>query len=153
VATEQWYVNATTNSSGVFTKVWVTQGQTSNTISGPWGSEAAAKKGAEQTLGTQSLTGWRGTAAVLGAAVTGAGNSILGGGITPGAISAGESAGQSTFTGLAAVGDFFQRLTQASTWERVGEVVLGLLLIAVGVAHMTHAVPIATKLAGAVALA
>ena len=39
-------------------------------------------------------------------------------------------------TGLAAIGDFFQRLTQASTWVRVGEVLLGLALITVGLAHL-----------------
>jgi hypothetical protein len=50
-------------------------------------------------------------------------------------------------TGLAAIGDFFQRLTQADVWERVGEVVLGLILICAGVAKLTHAVPIATKIA------
>ncbi len=52
-------------------------------------------------------------------------------------------------SGIAAVGDFFQRLTQANTWERIGEVVLGLILIAVGVAHITHAVPVATTVAKA----
>jgi hypothetical protein len=35
--------------------------------------------------------------------------------------------------GLAAIGDFFQRLTQASTWARVGEVALGGILIYAGV--------------------
>jgi hypothetical protein len=34
--------------------------------------------------------------------------------------------------GLAAVGDFFNRLTQANTWLRVGEVVAGLLLVYIG---------------------
>lgn len=61
----------------------------------------------------------------------------------------------SPLTGLAAIGDFFQRLSQASTWVRVGEVVLGLILLSVGVARVTNAVPVATKVArtaGAVAL-
>jgi hypothetical protein len=35
-------------------------------------------------------------------------------------------------TGLNALGDFAQRLTQAQTWVRVGEVVAGLILIYVG---------------------
>ena len=39
-------------------------------------------------------------------------------------------------SGLAAIGDFFQRLTQASTWIRVAEVVLGFGLIVVGLAHL-----------------
>jgi hypothetical protein len=52
--------------------------------------------------------------------------------------------------GLAAIGDFFQRLTQAHTWERIGEVVLGLILIAVGVAKITNAIPVATKIASVI---
>jgi hypothetical protein len=50
-------------------------------------------------------------------------------------------------TGLAAVGDFFQRLTQGSTWLRIAEGLLGIILLAVGIARMTHAVPIATAIA------
>jgi len=52
---------------------------------------------------------------------------------------------------LTAVPDFLSRLTSANLWERVGEVIIGLILIAVGVAHITHAVPIATKIAKKVA--
>jgi hypothetical protein len=59
-------------------------------------------------------------------------------------------ASASTLTGLPAIGDFFQRLSQASTWERVGEVVLGVILIAVGLAKMTHVVPVATAIASKV---
>ena len=40
--------------------------------------------------------------------------------------------------GIAAVGDFFQRLTQAATWERVGEVLLGGILVYAGVRALTH---------------
>jgi NADH dehydrogenase FAD-containing subunit len=39
--------------------------------------------------------------------------------------------------GLAAIGDFFGRLTEASTWIRIGEAVLGLILIAIGLARIT----------------
>lgn len=55
-----------------------------------------------------------------------------------------------------AVPDFLSRLTSANLWERIGEVVLGIVLIAVGLARITHAVPVATqiaKTAGAVAVA
>ena len=45
----------------------------------------------------------------------------------------------SPLQGLAAIGDFFQRLTQASTWVRVGEVVLGLILLGVAAARITGA--------------
>lgn len=38
-------------------------------------------------------------------------------------------------------------LFQANIWMRVGQVALGLILIAVGVAKMTDAVPVATKIA------
>jgi hypothetical protein len=56
----------------------------------------------------------------------------------------------SVLTGINAVGDFASRLTQAHTWERVAEVLLGVILIAVGIARMTHAVPIATAIAAKV---
>jgi hypothetical protein len=52
---------------------------------------------------------------------------------------------------LGEVGDFFHRLTEASTWERIGEVLLGVMLVCVGIAKLTHAVPAATQIAGAVA--
>lgn len=41
--------------------------------------------------------------------------------------------------GLAAIGEFFGNLANANTWVRVGEAVLGLILLAVGVARITHA--------------
>jgi len=41
----------------------------------------------------------------------------------------------------------FSALFQANIWLRVGEVALGIILIAVGVARLTNAVPIATKIA------
>jgi hypothetical protein len=49
--------------------------------------------------------------------------------------------------GLSQIGDFFARLTEGSTWMRIGEALLGLVLIAVGMARITHAVPIATSIA------
>lgn len=59
-------------------------------------------------------------------------------------------------SGLAAIGNSFSQLTQANTWLRLGGGVLGIILIAVGIARMTHAVPAATAIArkvGAVGLA
>lgn len=53
----------------------------------------------------------------------------------------------SPLTGIAAIGDFFQRLTQASTWLRILEIGIGIMLTAVGIASMTHAIPAATKIA------
>jgi hypothetical protein len=40
---------------------------------------------------------------------------------------------------LAAIGDFFTRLTDASTWIRVGKVVIGGLLLIIGIVHITGA--------------
>jgi hypothetical protein len=40
--------------------------------------------------------------------------------------------------GIAAIGDFFNRLTQPNTWIRVGEVVAGLLLVWVGFNAITR---------------
>lgn len=53
-------------------------------------------------------------------------------------------------SGLQAVSDFLSRLGQASLWERAAEIIGGLILIAVGVARLTRAVPLATKIASAV---
>jgi hypothetical protein len=40
-------------------------------------------------------------------------------------------------SGINAVGDFFQRLTQGSTWIRIAEVVIGFLLLTVGLSKLT----------------
>lgn len=45
------------------------------------------------------------------------------------------------------VSEFLSRLTQASTWLRVLEVVLGVVVLAVGMARITNAVPVVTKIA------
>lgn len=45
---------------------------------------------------------------------------------------------------------FLSVLTSAHTWERVLEVGLGIVLIALGVAKLTHAVPVATQIASKV---
>jgi hypothetical protein len=71
--------------------------------------------------------------------------------VTPGKVAAGVAAESGiSLTGLSAIGDFFSRLTQAHTWERIAEALLGVILIAVGLAHMTKAVPIATAIAAKV---
>jgi hypothetical protein len=41
-------------------------------------------------------------------------------------------------SGVNAIGDFFQRLTQPATWTRVGEVLLGGILVYVGVRALAH---------------
>ena len=55
-------------------------------------------------------------------------------------------------SGIEAVGNFFNKLGEASTWLRIGEFILGLLLLTVGIAKITDTVPIATKLTKAMAL-
>jgi hypothetical protein len=44
-------------------------------------------------------------------------------------------------TGINAVGDFFSRLTEAQTWTRVGEVLLGGILVYAGVRALSHGSP------------
>lgn len=48
---------------------------------------------------------------------------------------------------ISSVDDFLSRLTDPKLWIRVAEVVVGLILIAVGIAKLTNTVPIATKVA------
>ena len=50
-------------------------------------------------------------------------------------------------SGLNAIGSFFSALTEGATWIRVAEGLLGIILIAVGVSHMTHIVPITKAIA------
>lgn len=68
-------------------------------------------------------------------------------GASPGTINANPSQIPNPLT---AIGDFFGRLEEGSTWIRIGEVLLGIVLIALGVAKMTNAVPVATNIAKAV---
>lgn len=67
----------------------------------------------------------------------------------------GNVAGKAASAATGSITDFLSRLASGATWLRVAESVLGLVLIAIGLARITHAVPIATKVAktaGAVAL-
>jgi predicted lipid-binding transport protein (Tim44 family) len=57
----------------------------------------------------------------------------------------------STISGLTSgLGSGIGALFQAAIWIRVAEVAVGVILIAIGVAKMTNAVPIATKIASVV---
>lgn len=65
-----------------------------------------------------------------------------------------KSVGQSAFSGINAIGDFANKLTQANTWLRIAEAVLGIMLIGVALAKLTgvdnqvaKAVGIAAKVA------
>jgi hypothetical protein len=46
---------------------------------------------------------------------------------------------ESQFSGITAVGDFANKLTQANTWLRIAEGLLGLVLIGVALAKLTGA--------------
>jgi hypothetical protein len=61
---------------------------------------------------------------------------------------AAEQAGP--FTGIAAIGDFFQRLTQANTWIRVGEFAAGGMLLYVGLKALTSGTAVGNAASGAV---
>src|SRR5271170_2027071 len=63
------------------------------------------------------------------------------------AVNAVENSTGGPLAGLQQIGTFFGSLGEANTWVRVGQVVLGLILVAVWVARITHAVPIATQVA------
>jgi hypothetical protein len=60
----------------------------------------------------------------------------------PGAASEAEQAATSAISNpldyLEDVGDFFHRLTEAATWERVGEIGVGVLLLYIGVKALTQ---------------
>lgn len=71
------------------------------------------------------------TALAAVGASAGIGNATKNSGIT--------SAVAGPLSGIAAVGDFFSRLTQANAWIRIGEVLIGILLITVGIASITGA--------------
>lgn len=130
MAAQWWVVNKVSRPGGARgpqqTNYVIEQAATRpvNTVAGPYATKAEA-----QAWQTSANT---------------AGNS-------PGSAIGGTASAIGNATGLTAIGDFFSRLTQANTWLRAGEVVLGLVLIAVGIARITNAVPLATKIAGAAA--
>lgn len=61
---------------------------------------------------------------------------------TPGgSIPAALQSGSSLISEVGAVGDFFHRLTEKTTWVRVGEVVGGGILLFIGVRALAHGSP------------
>lgn len=71
----------------------------------------------------------------------------LAAGIGGGAAAPGALAQSATVTAAQEAGAIFKVFQSGALWMRAGEIILGLLLIAVGVAKMTGAVPVATKIA------
>lgn len=63
------------------------------------------------------------------------------GGAVVGAGATGAAAADS-LSGINAIGDFFQRLTQSATWVRVAEVVVGGLVLYVGLKGLTSGTPV-----------
>jgi hypothetical protein len=51
--------------------------------------------------------------------------------------------------GVAAIGDFFNRLTQPNTWVRVGEVAAGILLVYLGLNATMRGTPVGNAVQGA----
>ena len=49
----------------------------------------------------------------------------------------GQVPGAKALSGLDAIGNFFSQLGQANTWIRIGEVLLGIVLIGIGLARIT----------------
>lgn len=88
-----------------------------NAAIGPFPTEAAAK--AAINSATPSTIG--------GLGATGTGLSAA----------ASEAAKIPPFTGIAAIGDFFGRLTEGNTWLRIGEGLLGIILIAVALGKLS----------------
>ena len=117
---------------------------------GPFATEAQAKKAAP--VGVLGLAG-----AVVGGIIGGVASGDTG--TSPvitvpttsaaGSTAAGSSATGNPLSGLAAIGDFFNRLTDAHTWVRVGEVLLGVILLAIGVAKISGTGNAVTKALGA----
>jgi hypothetical protein len=50
----------------------------------------------------------------------------------------GQPQSSNSLGGLADIGDFFHRITEAATWERVGEVAAGLILLYIGIRAVTR---------------
>lgn len=108
-----YYVNSVTHTIQRQANPLLAAALTTSGWSGPY-NWATAK----QVANSRTVPGIPG---FPGSGSTGGGLNTAGGGIsTP------------NLGGLAAVGDFFNRLTQANTWLRVGEVVAGLLLVYIG---------------------
>ncbi len=134
-ATGQWWVINTSPASGsptIYTVMEGTNAEAENYpggggVSGPYSSQAAADKVANGMPQNSNQPN----------------PFIPGTSVTPG----GQVTGGGPLAGLASVANFFGQLGQANTWIRVGEVLLGLVLLAVGVARITHTIPAATKIA------
>lgn len=96
-----------------------------------WANAQAAVIGAKFEAGNAA-----GTAGALGTVQNAAG-------AASGAVS--------NLGGLSAIGDFFNRLTQSNTWLRVGEVVVGVLILYIGLKATTAQTPVGNAVKSATA--
>lgn len=65
----------------------------------------------------------------------------------------GEGAASSAVAGVESVTDFLSKLSSGALWLKVAEVAIGVILIAIGVAHVTGAQNVVSKAAGAALVA
>lgn len=110
---------------------------------GPWfvfAETGTIQRQTDPVLAAGLAVAWVGFSTEADAKAFAAGNTIS-------KVKAGAGAAENATTGVA---DFLSRLTSANLWMRIGEAVLGIVLIAIGLARITHAVPIATAIASKV---
>ena len=98
---------------------------------------ATAAEAARHVQTMNALQAAAGGANILAGVVAGPGI-LQPGNIAQGAGAAGAAAA-AVPSGLNAIGAFFTRLGQASLWLRIGEVVLGIVLVAVGASKIVPA--------------
>lgn len=123
------------------------QGATGSTLGAQWLTWYAAKFAAEGTANT--LLQYEEAFTVLWEEATLGGD--LAAGLAGGAAASGALAQSATVTAAQEAGSIFSVLQSSSLWLRIAEGLIGLVLLAVGVAKLTGAVPAATKIARAVA--
>jgi hypothetical protein len=117
----------------------------------PYYVQADSESAAEKIIGGKPLAGPFTTRLHAVQWATGPGASNFGKGKTNIAkpqeapILPGGSGLLSPFKGLEAIGAFFNKLSEANTWLRIGEGFLGVILIAVGLAKLTGVENFITK--------
>lgn len=67
------------------------------------------------------------------------------GGLGSGAIGPAGNAAQTVYSGVNAVGDFFNKLSEGNTWLRIAEAILGIALIGIALAKLTGADNVVAK--------
>jgi hypothetical protein len=136
---------------------WLTStGQGDGAAYQVWANAAIAKDRA--LTPAQAYAIWAtgtGVSAALGAAATGTatatGEAATGAAAGANQVAKALNPITSWAAGIEAIGAFFEKLGSPALWIRVAEVAVGVILLAAGIAKMTNAIPVATKIAKAVA--